>query len=964
MIKHNSVGPRMMTSRLEFWLVCVLIFAGSVVAPAATRTWTGASINQVGVPHDNFWTNPFNWQGTVVPSPGDDLVLIAGTQAASLNTFSPGTTFNSITISSHVAQGNAITLTAGITGAGGQLALVSIKLAADQSFMPNNKNNGLVIASAIDTNGKRLRLEGEGTLLLQGVISGTGGITQSGFDCQATLTANNTYTGVTRAEGLGLEIQGSQPSSPVEILGGNLTGNGTVGPVLVQTSRGSLDPGVGNGTAILNVSGNLAFTSGQGLLIVLINGTTPGSGHDQVNVVNGGTVNLASAELVLDMDFGFKPAPGTSFVIIKNDGTDPVQGNFLYLPEGAFVTVGNAAFSITYKGGDGNDVALVVPATWDGGGADDNWMTAANWVGDALPGPGAGLFFPSGAARQSNVNNYPNGTAFSGLLFDGLATNGGYNISGNSIALGGGGLACLFDSVASIQNNITLTAPCVFEGNRNCALDTTGTIDIGPYSLGVSVFSDSRVSISGALIGTGEIQMVGGTGELDLTGVAKTASGPIKVFGGNVLMKTSVSAPLFLDAGGTAETDDIAFEGTGSVGALTAGGASVTPGQGSLTGVLKVNGDAILAGNATIPTTLFITLKGATGNNQDKLVVNGAVKLQKAALSVLLGNGFAPGVGTSFVIVSNDGTDPVEGTFQSRPEGSTFVLSGITFAISYHGGDGNDVVLTVVAADPKPARPPSLANISTRLRVSTGENVLIGGLIATGSLNKKVIIRAIGPTLTDFGLPGALPDPTLELFLGDTLFASNDDWRASTQAADIENSGFAPGKDAEAAIIVSLVPGENYTAIVRGKDGQTGVAVVEAFDLDELAPAKLANISTRGFVNVDNNVMIAGLIVGPSGAQDLKVLVRALGPTLGDFGVGGFLRDPTLDLVNSSGTVIRSNNDWKDSQRAEIEAANLAPSHDEEAALIQTLPPGAYTAIVRGSGRTTGVGLVEVYNNP
>jgi hypothetical protein len=255
-----------------------------------------------------------------------------------------------------------------------------------------------------------------------------------------------------------------------------------------------------------------------------------------------------------------------------------------------------------------------------------------------------------------------------------------------------------------------------------------------------------------------------------------------------------------------------------------------------------------------------------------------------------------------------------------------------------------------------------LGNISTRLRVLGGDNALIGGMIATGTANKKVIIRAIGPTLSDFGVPGALQDPTLELYQGSMLIASNDDWRQSAQQAEIQNSGLAPNKDAEPAIIATLTPNQNYTAVVRGKDGSSGVGVVEAFDLDQGVASKLGNISTRGFVDVDDNVMIAGLIVSPSNGTSTKVLVRAIGPTLGDFGVPNALANPTLDLVNSSGTIIRSNDNWKDSQRPEIEAANLAPNHDEEAALVQTIAPGAYTAIVRGSGRTTGVGLVEAYN--
>ena len=247
----------------------------------------------------------------------------------------------------------------------------------------------------------------------------------------------------------------------------------------------------------------------------------------------------------------------------------------------------------------------------------------------------------------------------------------------------------------------------------------------------------------------------------------------------------------------------------------------------------------------------------------------------------------------------------------------------------------------------------------------TGDNALIGGMIATGAAGKRVILRAIGPSLTGLGVPGALANPTLELFQGNTLLFSNDDWQNSTQQAEIANSGLAPSNAAESAIIWTLTPGQGYTAVVRGINGTTGIGVVEVFDLNQGA-SKLGNISTRGFVDVDDNVMIAGLIAGPSNGTSLQILVRALGPTLSDFGVAGALANPTLDLVNASGTVIRSNNDWKDDpqQRAAIEAAGLAPSHDEEAALVETVTPGAYTAIVRGNNRATGVGLVEVYHIP
>jgi uncharacterized delta-60 repeat protein len=310
---------------------------------------------------------------------------------------------------------------------------------------------------------------------------------------------------------------------------------------------------------------------------------------------------------------------------------------------------------------------------------------------------------------------------------------------------------------------------------------------------------------------------------------------------------------------------------------------------------------------------------------------------------------------------NNNGTATLAGTAAAGAAG-TYPLT-LTANNGVAPNATQNFTLTVMTPAPTPG---TLGNISTRLRVLSGDNALIGGMIATGTAPKRVIIRAIGPSLTGFGVPGALENPTLELFQGSTLLFSNDDWNNSTQQAEIANSGLAPSNNLESAIIWTLTPGQGYTAVVRGKDGTTGVGVVEAFDLDQAAGSKLGNISTRGFVDVDDNVMIAGLIVSPSNGTSTKVLVRALGPTLGDFGVPNALTNPTLDLVNSSGTVVRSNDNWKDDaqQRALIEAANLTPSHDEEAALVETVAPGAYTAIVRGNNRTTGVGLVEAYNIP
>ena len=273
------------------------------------------------------------------------------------------------------------------------------------------------------------------------------------------------------------------------------------------------------------------------------------------------------------------------------------------------------------------------------------------------------------------------------------------------------------------------------------------------------------------------------------------------------------------------------------------------------------------------------------------------------------------------------------------------------------GGDGSDIGAFEIGAANGVAEK-TLGNIATRLQVETGENVLIGGIIIVGEVPKRVIIRALGPSLGAAGVAGALENPTLELYQGDTLLAANDDWK-DDQQTEISDTGVAPGDDREAAIVRTLEPG-SYTAILRGKDDTTGVGLVEAYDLDQRPNSKLANISTRGLVGSGENVLIGGFIVGPT----TKVVVRAIGPSLGNAGVAGALPNPTLQLVNSNGEVVRENDDWKGTQKEELEAIGIQPNDERESALIATLTAGNYTAVVRGTGGNTGVGLVEVYNLP
>ncbi|MGZ4984662.1 MAG: kelch repeat-containing protein [Chthoniobacterales bacterium] len=259
--------------------------------------------------------------------------------------------------------------------------------------------------------------------------------------------------------------------------------------------------------------------------------------------------------------------------------------------------------------------------------------------------------------------------------------------------------------------------------------------------------------------------------------------------------------------------------------------------------------------------------------------------------------------------------------------------------------------------------PKGVVNISTRLPVGQDANALFGGFIITGNAPKKLIIRAIGPSLKNI-LPGTIEDPTLSLYdSAQALLATNDNWR-DFQEQEIIDTALAPKNDHESAMIAILSPGA-YTAIVTGKNGVTGIGLVEVYDqgtasLGTTPDSKLANISTRGFVQSGDNVMIGGFII-QSGTT--RVIVRAIGPELTNYGVQGALQDTTLELHDSNGT-IASNDDWRESQEQEIIATTLQPKDDREAAILMSLSPGGYTAIVRGKGGQTGVALVEVYLLP
>jgi hypothetical protein len=375
---------------------------------------------------------------------------------------------------------------------------------------------------------------------------------------------------------------------------------------------------------------------------------------------------------------------------------------------------------------------------------------------------------------------------------------------------------------------------------------------------------------------------------------------------------------------------------------------------------------------------------GYVGNNSGTLQFNGvsAIAPGRYSMTICYTNGDA----VRYALLSVNGSPGTPLSFPST--GSFQTVGSIQTTITLNTGSNTLEFYNPIVGSWAPdfdriqfncptCAAATLGNISTRSLIQTGDNVMIGGFIVRGGGTKRVILRAIGRELTQYGVPDPLQDPTLELHDGTgALIASNNDWQrtiiggiiTSDQVQEIQNTGYAPGNPSESAIIANLSPG-NYTGIVRGVNNTTGAALVEVYDLNLFSGSFLGNISTRSFVQTGDNVMIGGFIV--QGTESTNVIIRAIGPELSQHGIPNFLADPTLELHNGTGVLIASNNNWQHTiiggiithdQVQNIQNSGHAPGNARESAIIANLPPGNYTAIVRGVNNTTGVALVEVYD--
>lgn len=366
--------------------------------------------------------------------------------------------------------------------------------------------------------------------------------------------------------------------------------------------------------------------------------------------------------------------------------------------------------------------------------------------------------------------------------------------------------------------------------------------------------------------------------------------------------------------------------------------------------------------------TTTVTIGGVDGAFTSTTAAQGTLTTIAAPATSLLGDAVtftatvapgSPGGTVDFF----DGATPIAGCagvpLSAGQATCVTALAGGNHAITaaYSGGGGDDASTSAPFAH-LVTEPGRLVNISTRANIASGENVLIAGFIIGGTVPKTVVVRSRGPSLGSQGVVSPLADPQLALYSGQSIIASNDDWQSAANAAQVQASGFAPLSATESAILTTLAPGA-YTAIVTGANQSAGTAIVEVFEVDgPLSP--FANISTRAQVLTGQGVVIGGFAV--QGNQPKSFVIRARGPSLAQQGVGGVLQNPVLELYDLRGTLIASNDDWGSAANAaQLQASGFAPASASEAALLITLQPGLYTAIVTGAAGTTGVAIVEVF---
>jgi hypothetical protein len=634
--------------------------------------------------------------------------------------------------------------------------------------------------------------------------------------------------------------------------------------------------------------------------------------------LNGQMITLTSAGLLIDKDLTIN-GPGANQLTVQRSTAN-----------------GTPAFRIFNISSGSNTSAYT--ATLAG-------LTIAN--GNS-PESGGGIYFYGRELTIANCvisgNSAVNGGGIygsSGLASPSVIITNSV-ISGNSAAYGGGIYIHQvgFISYLNQPGRLTMTNSTI---SGNVATSLGG----GLLNTGVSTITNSTIS---ANVATQDAAGGGGgiSNEGSLTVANSTISGNSASLGGGI---KNVQTQFIFHPGVSNITSSTISDNSASQGG---GIYSFSPGtQGARNSIIARNSSA----NGTDVKGDF-TSQGFNliGNNSGATILSAQASDQigtpATPIDPLLGplqNNGGPTF-THALLLGSPAIDKGESSGATADQRGFGRRKDVAALANAPGGDGADIG----AFESKFA---TLANISTRLRVQAADNAMIGGFIITGTGPKTVLVRGIGPSLP---LAGALADPFIEVHgPAGELLATNDNWSDAATRQEIIDSGLAPANELEPALWGVINPGA-YTVVVRGKNDASGIGLFEVYDLDQTVESNLGNISTRGSVGTGNDVMIGGTII--AGAVPARVLFRAIGPSLANFGVANALGDPVMELHDGNGVLLATNYNWRDTQEADITATGLAPSNNLESAILRDLAPGPYTAIVRGLNDTTGIALVEVYN--
>jgi CSLREA domain-containing protein len=666
----------------------------------------------------------------------------------------------------------------------------------------------------------------------------------------------------------------------------------------------------GNNLAGVHITGDGFSNTVQGNFIGTdATGTMPLPNTDQGVLIDAQTNNLVGGT---ETGAGnLISGNGDDGVLINNGATgNLVQGNFIGTDVTGSVALGNAGNGVHVDNAPTNTVGGLTAATRN--------IISGN--------TGSGVSLENAASTNTVQGNYL-GTDVTGNIDLGNAQNGVLIVAAPNNVIGGtvdGARNVISGNSFGIQVAIVGADGNKIQGNF-IGTDAAGVGPVG-NEIGILLFKDS----TGTTVGG-----PGGAGNIIAFSTANSGIAVNSASSGNLILRNSIFAneELGIDLQG----------GTEDANGVTANDfPDGDTGANNLQNYPTISGISVSGSDRTVEGELF------SNPNTD-------YSLDFYSNSEVDPSGYGEGetwLGSLDVHTNNQ--SQVDFSFPLEPSA---LGRYITATATDPNGNTSEFSLASELVPPLSR----FLNISTRLRVQTGDNVLIGGFIITGNDSKQVIVRAIGPSLGDFGVADPLANPILELHYPDgTTVVTNNNWRED-QEVEIMATGLAPSDDLESAIVATLDPG-TYTAIVRGVNGGTGVALVETYDLDQSVDSALANISTRGLVETGDNVMIGGIIVGPDQAAEGSILLRAIGPSLSNFGITNPLADPTLELRDGNGALIVSNDNWKSTQQTAIEATGLQPSDDLESAILATLAAGNYTAIMRGVGNTTGIGLVEAYH--